>query len=186
MCKNNTADRAHSWYPETLISALIIQERCPKFKYYSQLVFAGRPQYSEETKHLMREAGLQVEESDWEETDRRQQEYRKRKQSGTSSNDELHIKNNGTNIGSVIVTDTADGLHIYSNKYANQSSNYGAKYNYDEFHTAPVDIPANDGYGAGRFDELHINENYKQNVWHPEYRGCRIQGFDEFRYPDEM
>ena len=63
-----------------------------------------------------------------------QQEYRKRKQSGTSLNDELHIKNNGTNTGSVIVTDTADGLHIYSNKYANQSSNYGAKYNYDDYY----------------------------------------------------
>lgn len=146
--------------------------------------YAVRREYSEETKRLMREAGLQVDELEWEEINRRQQEYRKRKQNRTSSNDELHIKGNKN--GSVTVTDTADELHIYSNEYANQSNNYGAKYSYDEFHTAPKDIPANDGYGAGGFDELHINENYLQNVWHPEHRGNRIQGFDEFRYPDEM
>jgi hypothetical protein len=146
--------------------------------------FAGKSRYSAETERLMREAGLQVDELEWEEINRRQQEYRKRKQNRTSSNDELHIKGNKN--GSVTVTDTADELHIYSNEYANQSNNYGAKYSYDEFHTAPKDIPANDGYGAGGFDELHINENYLQNVWHPEHRGNRIQGFDEFRYPDEM
>ena len=146
--------------------------------------FAGTSKYSPETERLMREAGLQVDELEWEEIDRRQQEYRKRKQNNTSSNDELHIR--GNNSGSVAVTDTADELHIYSNEYANQSSNYGAKYSYDEFHTAPKDIQANDGYGAGGFDELHINENYRQYVWHPEHRGNRIQGFDEFRYPDEM
>ena len=146
----------------------------------------ARPKYSAETERLMREAGLQVDELEWEEIDRRQQEYRKRKQNNTSSNDELHIRNNGNNSGSVAVTDTSDELHIYSNEYGNQSSKYGAKYSYDEFHTAPKDIQANDGYGAGGFDELHINENYRQNVWHPEHRGNRIQGFDEFRYPDEM
>lgn len=144
----------------------------------------AKPEYSEETKRLMREADLQVGEFKWEEIDRRQQEYQKRRQNSTSSNDELHIRSNTS--GSVAVTDTADGLHIYSNEYANQSRNYGAKYSYDEFHTAPYDIPANDCYGAGGFDELHINENYRQNVWHPERRGGRIQGFDEFRYPDEM
>lgn len=143
------------------------------------------PEYSEETKRLGREAGLQMEELEWEEINRRQQEYRNRKNS-TSSNDELHIRSNGSTSGSVAVTDTADELHIYSNEYANQSRNYGSKNSYDEFHTAPKDIPANDGYKSGGFDELHINENYKQNVWHPEYRGNRIIGFDEFRYPDEM
>ena len=146
----------------------------------------ARPEYSEETKRLMKEAGLQVEELEWEEIDRRQQEYRKRKGLSTSANDELHIRNNGTIGGSVAVTDTADELHIYSNEYASQNQNYGSKNSYDEFHTAPKDIPANDGYKAGGFDELHINENYRQNVWHPEHRGNRIQGFDEFRYPDEM
>ena len=145
----------------------------------------AKPEYSEETKRLMKEAGFQTEELEWEEIDRRQQEYRNRKDSA-SSNDELHIRSNGSNNGSVAVTDTADGLHIYSNEYASQSLNYGSKNSYDEFHTAPVDIPANDGYKAGGFDELHINENYRQNVWHPEHRGNRIQGFDEFRYPDEM
>ena len=146
--------------------------------------YAARGEYSEETRRLMREAGLQVDEPEWEEIDRRQQKYQKRKQNSISSNDELHIR--GSNNGSVAVTDTADELHIYSNGYADQSRSYGSKYSYDEFHTAPVDIPANDGYGAGSFDELHINENYRQNVWHPEHRGNRIQGFDEFRYPDEM
>ncbi len=147
----------------------------------------AKPEYCEETKRLMREAGLQTEELEWEEIDRRQQEYRKRKSSSTSSNDELHIKRSDASSGeSVIVTDTADGLHIYSNEYASQSRDYGSKNSYDEFHTAPKDIAPNDGYKSGGFDELHINENYRQNVWHPEYRGYRINGFDEFRYPDEM
>ncbi|MBR1524601.1 MAG: hypothetical protein IJ641_09135 [Lachnospiraceae bacterium] len=146
----------------------------------------AKPEYNEETKHLMREAGIQVDELEWEEIYRRQQEYQKRRQNSTSYNDELLIRSNGLNSGSVAATDTVEDLHIYSNEYASQSRNYGAKYSYDEFHTAPVDIPANDGYGAGGFDELHINENYRQNVWHPEHRGGRIQGFDEFRYPDEM
>ena len=144
------------------------------------------PKYSVETERLMREAGLQVDELEWEEINRRQQEHRKRKQNSTSSNDELHIRNIGNSSESVAVTETADGLQVYNNEYANQSSNYGSKYSYDEFHTAPKDISANDGYGGGGFDELHINENYRQNVWHPEHRGNRIQGFDEFRYPDDM
>ncbi|MBR1524455.1 MAG: hypothetical protein IJ641_08370 [Lachnospiraceae bacterium] len=49
--------------------------------------------------------------------DRRQQEYQKRRQNSASSNDELHIR--GNNSGSVTVIDTANGLHIYSNEYAN-------------------------------------------------------------------
>ncbi|MBQ9360084.1 MAG: hypothetical protein IJT96_03500 [Lachnospiraceae bacterium] len=146
----------------------------------------AKPQYSEESKRLAREAGLQVDELEWEEIDKRQQEYRRRKELSMSSNDELHIRNNGTTGGSVTVTDTADELHIYSNEYASQGQNYGSKNSYDEFHTASVDIAPNDGHKSGGFDELHINENYRQNVWHPEHRGNRIQGFDEFRYPDEM
>ena len=42
--------------------------------------FAGTSKYSPETERLMREAGLQVDELEWEEIDRRQQEYRKRRQ----------------------------------------------------------------------------------------------------------
>ena len=160
-----------------IVTSLILSDWIPVY---------ARPQYSEESKRLGREAGLQVDELEWEEIDRRQQEYRRRKGLSTSSNDELYIRNNGTTGGSVAVTDTADELHIYSNEYADQSSNYGSKNSYDEFHTAPKDIPANDGHKAGGFDELHINENYKQNVWHPEHRGYRINGFDEFRYTDEM
>ena len=148
---------------------------------------AGTRDYSEETKGLMREAGLQTEELEWEEINRRQQEYRDRKSNNTSSNDEFHVKKSSLSDGkSVAVTDTDDGLHIYSNEYASQGRDYGAKNSYDEFHTAPIDIAPNDGYGTGGFDELHINENYRQNIWHPEHRGNRIQGFDEFRYPDEM
>ena len=148
--------------------------------------YAARGEYSEETRRLMREAGLQVDEPEWEEIDRRQQEYMRRRDGGTSSNDELHVRSSGSEGGSVAVTDTADELHVYSNDYAAQNISYGARYSYDEFHTAPKDIEANDGYGAGGFDELHINENYRSRVWHPKHRGNRIEGFDEFRFPDEM
>ncbi len=160
-----------------IVAALFLANTIPAYAW---------PEYSEETKRLGREAGLQMEDLEWEEIDRRQQEYRRRKGLSTSSNEELHIRSNGSANGTVAVTDTADGLHIYSNEYASQSQNYGSKNSYDEFHTAPKDIPANDGYKSGGFDELHINENYRQNVWHPEHRGYRINGFDEFRYPDEM
>lgn len=148
--------------------------------------FAGTSRYDPETERLMREAGLQVDELEWEEIDRRQQEYMRRRDGGTSSNDELHVRSSGSEGGSVTVTDTADELHVYSNDYAAQNISYGARYSYDEFHTAPKDIEANDGYGAGGFDELHINENYRSRVWHPKHRGNRIEGFDEFRFPDEM
>ena len=64
---------------------------------------------------------------------------------------------------------------------------YGSKNSYDEFHTVPRDIPANDNHNRpGSIDELHINSNYEQDVWHPESRGGRINGFDEFRFSDEM
>ena len=36
------------------------------------------------------------------------------------------------------------------------------------------------------FDELRINENYRDQVWHPANRGFRMKGFDELRYPDEL
>ena len=68
-----------------------------------------------------------------------------------------------------------------------QNPGYGSKNSYDEFHTVPKDIPANDNYNrSGGIDELHINSNYDRDVWHPEDRGGRINGFDEFRFPDEM
>ena len=106
-----------------IVTSLILSDWIPVY---------ARPQYSEESKRLGREAGLQVDELEWEEIDRRQQEYRRRKGLSTSSNDELYIRNNGTTGGSVAVTDTADELHIYSNEYADQSSNYGSKNSYDE------------------------------------------------------
>ena len=70
-----------------LAIALIIVNATPAY---------AKPEYSEESIRLGREAGLQMEELEWEEIDRRQQEYRKRKDLSTSSNDELHIRSNGT------------------------------------------------------------------------------------------
>ncbi|MCR4589410.1 MAG: hypothetical protein K5668_01135 [Lachnospiraceae bacterium] len=125
--------------------------------------YAGIIKYSEETRKLMEEAGLELD-NDWEEISRRQDEYKKRQKN----------KKNSANISEPYVPT------------GSQYSSYGAKYSYDEFHTVPIDIPANDGYRSGGFDELHINENYRQNVWHPKHRGSRIEGFDEFRFPDEM
>ena len=95
-----------------IIAALLLSNTIPEYAW---------PEYSEETKRLGREAGLQMEDFEWEEIDRRQQEYRRRKGLSTSSNDELHIRSNGSANGSVAVTDTADGMHIYSNEYASQS-----------------------------------------------------------------
>ncbi len=127
-------------------------------------VYAGPFDYSEETKALMREAGLDPEPKEWEEINRRQIEYQNR-------------KNNKKRVSI---------SHNVAGQYSGQSGNYGTKYSYDEFHTAPRDIPANDGYKSGNFDELHINERYIQNVWHPEDRSGRMEGFDEFHFPDEF
>lgn len=100
--------------------------------------------------------------------------------------DEYRVIPQGGN-ESTKITDTKDGLHIYSNEYADGYANayYGSKNSYDEFHTAPYDIGANDGYKHGDIDELHINENYRQNVWKPDYDVYRIS-IDEFRLPNEM
>ena len=155
---------------------------------------------SEETHRLAREAGIEYD-TPLEEVLRRQEARNQSKTNNSTpttengqekaqrplknSNDELRIY--GTGQDTVKVTDT-DGLHIYSNDYADGYANayYGAKNSYDEFHTAPYDLEANDGYKHGNIDELHINENYRQNVWHPTHRGNRIKDFDEFKYPDEM
>lgn len=155
---------------------------------------------SEETHRLAREAGIEYD-TPLEEVLRRQEALNQSKANNSTpttengqekpqrplkgANDELRIY--GTGQDTVKVTDT-DGLHIYSNEYADGYANayYGAKNSYDEFHTAPYDLGANDGYKHGNIDELHINENYRQNVWHPTHRGNRIKDFDEFKYPDEM
>ncbi len=125
--------------------------------------YAGIFKYSEETRKLMEEAGLELG-NDWEEISRRQEEYKKRQDNKKNS------------------PKTSESYGQTGSQYGS----YGAKYSYDEFHIAPTDIPANDSYRSGGFDELHINENYSRNVWHPEHRGFRIEGFDEFKYPDEM
>ena len=160
------------------------------------------PEYSEETKRLMQEAGL-GQEYTVDEIMARQEALKSGQTNNSTPTNQNTVKTSnrrlkgsideyrvasGTGQQSVQVTDTKDGLHVYSDSYANgyKSANYGSKNSYDEFHTAPYDIDANDGYEEGRFDELHINENYKQNVWHPENRGNRIAGFDEFKYADEL
>ncbi|MCR5650222.1 MAG: hypothetical protein K6F86_03480 [Lachnospiraceae bacterium] len=126
-------------------------------------IYAGLSDYSEKTQQLMKEAGFE-ETPDWEEINRRQIERRKR----------IEAKKKAVSGKASVKTTSGQG------------NIYGAKSSYDEFHTAPVDIPANDNYRSGSFDELHVNENYSQDVWHPEDRGMRINGFDEFHFPDEM
>ena len=36
------------------------------------------------------------------------------------------------------------------------------------------------------FDELRVNENYLNDVWHPDYPVVFYEGFDELRTPDMM
>lgn len=54
--------------------------------------------------------------------------------------------------------------------------------------TAPkvTNNPYNEPTEKSGFDELRINENYRDQVWHPTDRGFRMKGFDELRYPDEL
>lgn len=54
--------------------------------------------------------------------------------------------------------------------------------------TAPksTNNPYNEPEEKSGFDELRINENYRDQVWHPTDRGFRMKGFDELRYPDEL
>lgn len=126
--------------------------------------FARPFDYSEETKRLMREAGMDPETPEWEEINRRQIERRNR----------INSKKKTAIAGTCKKT------------VSGQNRGYGSKNSYDEFHTVPKGIPPNDNYYSGSFDELHINENYSRDVWHPEDRGMRINGFDEFHFPDEM
>lgn len=156
------------------------------------------PQYSEESKKLGREAGLEYD-VPLDEIMRRQEALKSGKaiESTTTSEkgqetsntrrikggvDEYHIAT-GTGKQSVKVTDT-DDLHIYSNEYESPSG-YGAKYSYDEFKVGGKETPANDGYKHGNIDELHINENYRQNVWKPDYKVQRL-GIDQFKLPNEL
>jgi len=159
--------------------------------------------YSEETKRLMQEAGLGQEHS-LEDILSRQEALK----SGQTNNstpvtqngqnkankpvtrrikggvDEYRIVAGGGN-GSTQITDTNDGLHIYSNDYANGYNNayYGSKQSTDEFHTTPYDIKANDGYNESTWGELHINENYRKNVYYEPERDKYRLGIDEYRLP---
>lgn len=163
------------------------------------------PQYSEESKKLGREAGLEYD-VPLDEIMRRQEALKSGKannstpttqngQNKANSTTTRRIKGGvdeyrvvaGGGKDSTQVTDTKDELHVYSNEYANgyNNANYGAKNSTDEFHTAPYDIDANDGYKHGDIDELHINENYRQNVWKPDYKVQRL-GIDQFKLPNEL
>lgn len=161
----------------------------------SSTVYA-RP-LSESTRKLMQEAGIEYD-VPVEEVLRRQEAIKSGKaykstldtekrqidtnNAYSTATDEYRITSSGGK-QSTRVTDT-DDLHIYNNNYG-QKRSYGSKQSTDEFHTAPVDIDANDGYGAGGFDELHINENFRQNVWQPDHKINRLT-IDEFRLPSDM
>ena len=156
--------------------------------------------YSPESKRLGEEAGLAME-YDLDEIMARQDALKQQKankstlvsenalktpnKSLKSRNDEYRIVSGGGK-NSVKVTDTEDELHIYSNTYSNPT-NYGAKYSTDEFRVYGMDTPANDGHDESTWGELHINRNYRKNVFYePEKESKRIQGFDELRYVWEL
>jgi hypothetical protein len=149
----------------------------------------AKPQYSPETLRLMQEAGIEYN-TPVNEVMNRQEALKSGKGNKTTSVNKKTRKTAKTDEykvygkQSVKVTDTSDGLHIYNNDY-NSPSNYGAKYSTDEFRVYGQDSPANDGYGEGGFDELHINENYRQNVWKPDHKILRL-GIDQFKLPNEL
>ena len=149
---------------------------------------------SEETHRLAREAGIEYD-TPLEEVLRRQEARNQSKANNStpttengqeksqrplkSSNDELRIYGGD----SVKVTNT-DDLHIYSNDYENPSGY--SKYSNDEFKIAGKETPANDGYEESTWGELHINENYRQNVYYePEKDKNRLE-IDEYRLPWQM
>ena len=156
---------------------------------------------TEETKRLAREAGIEYD-TPLEEVLSRQEALKSgqannstpatKKSLKTSqkalkgANDEFHIAN-GTGQDTVKVTDT-DDLHIYSNEYADGYANayYGAKNSWDEFHTAPYDVGANDGYEESTWGELHINRNYRKNVYYEPEKDRNRLGIDEYRLPWQM
>ena len=119
--------------------------------------------YSQETQKLMKEAGIEYDNS-WEEISRRQAEMQKMRS--------LKKKDSSGQSG--------------QDKAGAEADKNEVKYSFDEYRIGGSQTIPNDGYKSGGFDELHINENYKQNVYHPTDRGFRMEGFDEFRYVDEM
>ncbi len=124
------------------------------------------PELSPETRRLCEEAGLEFD-VPLEEIMRRQEEYnRKKAMKRAGENDP--VKTSGQPDQQATV------------------SAPGAIFSYDELRIGGRNTAPNDGYGSGGFDELHINENYRQNVYHSENRGFRMEGFDEFRFVDEM
>jgi len=158
----------------------------------------AKSKYSEESLRLAREAGLEYD-TPLEEVLRRQEALKSGqannstpttkkslKTSQKGANDEFHIAN-GTGQDTVKVTDT-DDLHIYSNDYADGYANayYGAKNSWDEFHTAPYDIGANDGYEESTWGQLHINENYRKDVYYEPEKDKNRLSIDQYRLPWQM
>ena len=154
------------------------------------------PQYSEESKKLGQQAGLEFDVPLEEVLSR--QEVRKNGQANKTTpntsegqekankslktrNDEYRVvKGGGKN--SVKVTDTSDELHIYSNEY-NNPTGY-SKRSYDEFSIGGKDTPANDGYSKDNFDELHIDPMYQGKLWKPDHEVKRLS-IDEIRLPND-
>ena len=156
--------------------------------------------YSDDSIRLGKESGVYVGDYDLDEVMRRQEALK----SGQATNDTPNTSNgqnkanrrikggvdeyrvvNGGGQNSVKVTDTTDGLHIYSNDYNNPSS-YGSKQSTDEFRVFGSDTPANDGHDESTWGELHINENYRQNVYYePEKDKNRLE-IDEYRLPWQL
>ncbi len=124
------------------------------------------PELSPETRRLCEEAGLEFD-VPLEEIMRRQEEYNRKKA----------MKSEGESSQTPAYGQPGQKTTV---------SAPGAIFSYDELHIGGRNTAPNDGYGSGGFDELHVNENYRQNVYHPEHRGFRMEGFDEFRYVDEM
>jgi len=151
----------------------------------------AKPQYSPETLRLMQEAGIEYN-TPVNEVMNRQEALKSGKGNKTTSVNKKTRKTAKTDEykvygkQSVKVTDTSDGLHIYNNDY-NNPSNYGAKYSTDEFRIYGQDSPANDGHDESTWGELHINENFRKDVYYkPEKEKQRLKGFDEFRYVWEL
>lgn len=157
--------------------------------------------YSEETKRLMQEAGLGQEYTVDEIMARQEALKSEQANNSTPTTQNSQNKANSTTTKrikggfdeyrvtpgqgqqSTSITDTNDGLHIYSNDYEDPTGY--SKYSYDEFSIGGKDTPSNDGYGTNGFDELHIDPYYRKNVWKPDHKVLRI-GIDEYRLPSDF
>jgi hypothetical protein len=157
--------------------------------------------YSEESKRLGQEAGCYVGDYDLDEVLARQEALKNGQANNstpTTQNgqnkankpvtgrikggvDEYRVIPQGGN-ESTKITDTKDGLHIYSNEYSNPTGY--SKYSNDEFSIRGQDTPANDRYNEDSFDQLHIDKIYQDRLWYPENEVKRLS-IDQFRLPND-